>query len=214
MDEEITIIDINTRNEKIKNFFKENKKLLISIFIVLVLILVSFYSYQIYKNVHREILANKYNSAVIEYEKGDKSKVTSLMKEVIEDKDSTYSPLGLYFLIDNNLLKDVSQTNRLFDVVINEVNLDKEIKNLIIYKKALFNSNFLNENELIKMLNPIINTESIWKSHALYLVGEYFFSKNETQKAKEFFDKILTLSSSNTEIKLETQKRLNRDFSE
>ena len=95
MDEEITIIDINTRNEKIKNFFKENKKLLISIFIVLVLILVSFYSYQIYKNVHREILANKYNSAVIEYEKGDKSKVTSLTKEVIEDK-------GVKVLIDPN----------------------------------------------------------------------------------------------------------------
>ena len=30
----------------------------------------------------------------------------------------------------------------LFDVLIDETSLDKEIKNLVIYKKALFNSNF------------------------------------------------------------------------
>ena len=46
------------------------------------------------------------------------------------------------------------------------------IKNLIIYKKALYNSELINENELIKILNPIINSESIWKSHALYLMAE------------------------------------------
>ena len=45
MDEEITIIDSKTRNEKIKNFFMKNKKKLISIFSILILIASSIYRY-------------------------------------------------------------------------------------------------------------------------------------------------------------------------
>ena len=87
-------------------------------------------------------------------------------------------------------------------------------KNLIIYKKALFNSDFVSENELLKILNPVINSESIWKSHALYLLAEFFYSKDEKQKAKEFFNQIIVLPNANSTIKAESQKRLNRDLGE
>ena len=107
-----------------------------------------------------------------------------------------------------------NEINNLFDVLINQTKLESEIKNLIVYKKALYNSDISPENELIQILNPIINSDSIWKSHALYLMAEYFYSKNERQKAKEFFNQILTLSNSNVEIKSESKKRLNRDFGE
>ena len=120
----------------------------------------------------------------------------------------------MYFLIDNNLIENQSEINSLFNQLINETDLDKEIKNLIIYKKALFNSDFVSENELLQILNPIINSESVWKSHALYLMAEYFYSKNQKQKAKEFFNKILLLSNVNNDIKVNSQKRLNRDLSE
>ena len=98
--------------------------------------------------------------------------------------------------------------------MINKTNLEEEIKNLNIYKKALFNSSFVTENELLQILNPIVNSESIWKSHSLYLIAEYFYAKGEKQKAKEFFNQILLLPNANNEIKLESQKRLNRDLSE
>jgi len=132
--------------------------------------------------------------------------------EVIFENDATYSPLALYFIIDNEILTENGEINKLFDQVINKTKLDKEIKNLIIYKKALFNSDFTSENELLNILNPIINSESIWKSHALYLVAEYFYSKNEKEKSKEFFNKIVGMNNSNQNIKVESQKRLNRDF--
>ena len=136
------------------------------------------------------------------------------MKEIIEDKNSTYSPLALYYLIDENLIKDKNEINYLFDVLINKTSLDYEIKNLIIYKKALFNADTTNENELLNILNPIINSKSIWKSHGLYLLAEYFYSKNEKQKSKEFFNQILNTKNANMDIIKETQKRLNRDLSE
>ncbi|MDB4845713.1 hypothetical protein OAH88_00895 [Candidatus Pelagibacter sp.] len=214
MNEEISIINSSTRNEKIKNFFINNKKKLILIAITTILIVFSFFSYQIYQDSHKEWLANKYNTAVIEFQKDDKSKVVISMKEIIEDKDRTYSPLALYFIIDNNIVNSNDEINQLFDEVLNINKLDKEIKNLVIYKKGLFNSEFENENNLIKILNPILNSNSIWKSHALFLMGEYFLDKNEKQKAKEFFEKILILENTNSRIKLETQKIIQRDLSE
>ena len=117
-------------------------------------------------------------------------------------------------MIDNNLAESREQVNLLFDILINKTSLEKEIKNLIIYKKALFNADFINENELLKILKPVLNSESIWKSHALYLVAEYFYSKNEKQKSKEFFDEIIILENSNKNLKIEAQKRINRDLSD
>ena len=214
MDEEISIIDSNTRNQKIKDFFINNKKILATITIFLIFSILSFYIYQIYKDQHKENISNRYNIAIIEHKNGDDSKIIFEMKEVIEDKNSTYSPLALYYLIDENLIKDKNEINYLFDVLINKTSLDYEIKNLIIYKKALFNADTTNENELLNILNPIINSKSIWKSHGLYLLAEYFYSKNEKQKSKEFFNQILNTKNANTDIIKETQKRLNRDLSE
>ena len=134
--------------------------------------------------------------------------------KLINENDTTYSPLALYFLIDNNLINDQNKLNILFDEVINETNLDEEIKNLVIYKKALFNSGFSTENDLLQILNPIINSNSIWKSHSLYLIAEYFYSKNQKKKAKEFFNQILLLPNANSDIKAASQKRLNRDLGE
>ena len=120
----------------------------------------------------------------------------------------------MYFIIDNKLLPNGTQINILFDEIIKDTSLDKEIKNLVIYKKGLYNADNSSENELLDILKPIINSDSVWKSHALYLMAEYFYSKDEKQKSKEFFNQILLLENSNEDLKVESQKRLNRDLSE
>ena len=214
MDEEISIINTKTRNEKIKDFFIDNKKKLISIVLLLIFIILSFYSFQIYKDGFKKKISEKFNDAILEYKNGDKSKTTILLKEVILDEDSTYSPLALYFILDNNLIENKTEINQLFDILINDLPLEKEIKNLIIYKKALFNADTVNENELLRIIAPVLNSESVWESHVLYLMAEYFYSKNEKQKSKEFFEKIINLKNANQDIIKETQKRLNRDLSE
>ena len=214
MDEEISIINSKTRTEKIRNFLLENKKLLISILVFLVLFLISFYSFQIYKNNQKELISDKYNNATTNIDKSDPSRIVSELKEVIDYRDSTYSPLALYFIIDNKLLDNQDEINELFDVLINKTSLEEEIKNLIIYKKALFNADNVNENRLLKILNPLINSQSVWKSHALYLMAEYFYSNNEKQKSKEFYNQILLTENANQDIIKEAQKRLNRDLSD
>ena len=44
----------------------------------------------------------------------------------------------------------------------NNNRFDKETKNLIIFKKALFESNFVNELDLLMSLKPLINENTIW----------------------------------------------------
>ena len=214
MDEDIAIINKNTRNEKIINFFVNNTKKIIIVISVIVLIIFGYFIYEDLKKKNKIKLANKYNLAIIKFVSGDKIKVENELIDIVNKKDKTYSPLALYFLIDNNIINENNKINELFDIVINETSLEEEIKNLVIYKKALFNSDFESENNLIKILNPVINSDSAWKSHALYLMAEYFYYKNQKQKSKEFFNKILTLENSNPNIRIETQKRLNRDFSD
>jgi len=214
MDEEISIIDSNTRNEKIRNFFLNNKKFLIVSITILTMGLVAYFSLSEFKERNKIKLANKFNLVKINYKENQKQTSINKLVEIINQNDATYSPLALYFLLDNDLIEDNSKINKLFDELINQTNLDEEIKNLIIYKKALFNSNFTAENNLLQILNPIINSDSIWKSHALYLLAEFFYSNDEKQKAKEFFNQILILPNSNSDIKAETQKRLNRDLGE
>ena len=214
MDEDIAIINKETRNEKIKNFFIKNKKKIIISISVIILAIFGYFIYEDFNKKSKIKLANRYNIVKMNFISGNKAMVVNELVSIVDAKDRTYSPLALYFLIDNNIISDKNKINELFDTVINETSLEKEIKNLLIYKKALFNSDFESENNLLTILKPIINSNSIWKSHALYLMAEYFYFKNEKQKSKDFFDQIITLENVNPTIKREAQKRLNRDFSE
>jgi len=214
MDEDISIINTNTRNEKIKNFFIQNKKKIIAGLVVITILLISYFAFGEYQDSKKIKISNSFNSITLNYSESNKEKTAKDLIHLVNEKNSTYSPLSLYFIIDNELINEKNTINELFDIIIDETPLDKEIKNLNIYKKALYNADDSNESDLLNILNPLIKSESVWKSHALYLMAEFFYSKNEKQKSKEFFNQILNLENANQEIQLEAQKRLNRDLSE
>jgi len=214
MDEDISIINSNTRNEKVRNFFIKNKVKIISILLTTVIVLIGAYSFDKYKTNQKIEISDKFNLTTLTYSENSKDKTVKNLVEIINEKDPTYSPLSLYFIIDNKLISDQEKLNSYFDIIIKNTSLDEEIKNLVIYKKALFNADRAEEGVLLNILNPLINSKSVWKSHALYLMAEYFYSKDQKQKAKEFFNQIISLENANSDIKLEAEKRLNRDLSE
>jgi hypothetical protein len=214
MDEEIAVINSNTRNEKIKNFFINNKKKIIIFLSVFVIFLLGFFGYNEFKSKQKIKISNLYNSTIIDYSEKTKDITTNNLILIINKKDPTYSVLALYFIIDNSLILDKIKINDLFDILINKTPLKTEIKNLNIYKKALYNADLATESELLEILNPLISSKSVWKSHALYLLAEYFYSKNEKEKSKEFFNEIINIKNANQDIIKKTKKRLNRDFSD
>ena len=214
MDEEIAIINSNSRNNKIKNFVINNKNKIISSIIIILIVIISFYSFDKYQINKKKKISDDFNLATIEYSENLKNKTLNKLIDIINEKDPTYSPLSLYFIIDNKLISDQDQINGFFNVLINHTPLDNEIKNLVIYKKALYNADQFSEGDLLDALNPLINSESVWKSHALYLIAEYFYAKEQNQKAKEFFNQIIGSENPNPDIRLQAEKRLNRDLSE
>ena len=214
MEEDISIINSNTRQEKVRNFFVNNKNKIISSIVIVVIILVGAYSFDSYKTNKKKEISNKFNSTTLSHSDNTKELTIQNLVEIINEQDPTYSPLSLYFMIDNKLISNQSEINSYFDILIEKTSLDEEIKNLVIYKKALFNADQAQESDLLNILNPLINSKSVWKSHALYLMAEYFYSKDQKQKSKEFFNQIANLEDANPDIKLEAQKRLNRDLSD
>ena len=214
MEEDISIINSNTRNEKVRNFFINNKNKIISIIVVLIIGLVGAYIFDSYKINKKKEISNKFNSTTLAHSENIKDLTVQKLVEIINEQDPTYSTLSLYFIIDNKLISNQSEINSYFDILIEKTSLDKEIKNLVIYKKALFNADQAQESELLDIVNPLINSVSVWKSHALYLMAEYFYSNDQKQKSKEFFNEIMILENPNANIKTQVQKRLNRDLSD
>jgi len=214
MDEEISIINSNTRNERVRNFFVKNKSKIILILLAIIIVLVAAYSFDKYKTNQKIEISNKFNSTTLMHSDKNKESTIKNLVEIINKKDPTYSPLSLYFILDKKLISDRVKINEYFDLLIENTPLDKEINNLVIYKKALFNADQAQESDLLNILNPLINSESVWRSHALYLMAEFFYSKDQKQKSKEFFNQIISLENPNSDIKLQAEKRLNRDLSD
>ena len=214
MDEEISIINSNTRNERVRNFFVKNKSKIILILLAIIIVLIAAYSFDKYKTNQKIEISNKFNSTTLMHSDKNKESTIKNLVEIINKKDPTYSPLSLYFILDKKLISDRVKINKYFDLLIENTPLDKEINNLVIYKKALFNADQAQESDLLNILNPLINSESVWRSHALYLMAEFFYSKDQKQKSKEFFNQIISLENPNSDIKLQAEKRLNRDLSD
>ena len=209
MSEDIEIINQNTRIEKIKNFFSNNYKKLIGGLILILLFLFLYFGYLEYKKRQKEEIAEIYNQITLkELTTKDVGDIKRLI-EIIEKKDPVYSALSLYFIVENKLVNDKKEINNFFDLVI-ESQVENELKNLIIYKKALYNSDIVLENELLEILNPILKSESVWKSHALLLMADYFAHNKDLIKSKDFLEEILNSEIVNNEIRIEAERRLKR----
>ena len=210
MSEDIEIINQNTRIEKIKNFFSNNYKKLIGSLVSILLLLFSYFGYQEYEKRAKLEIAEIYNQITLkEITTKNTNEIEQLVK-IIKEKDPIYSALSLYFIIENNLVNDQREINNFFDLVIKSQK-EREIKNLIIYKKAMFNADKITENEILDILNPILKSESVWKSHALLLMADYFEHSNKLIKSKDFLEEIVNSELVNNEIRIEAERRLKRN---
>ena len=175
-----------TKKSKLKKFYDSNKILIFSIIILSIFSLGSVTFYFDSKEKKKITLSENYIKSRIYVENGEKSKARNILKDIIFENDDTYSTLSLFLILNQNLISDPNELLSLFNHILENNKLENEIKNLLIYKKALLQSDFDNEIELLKVIKPLINQETLWKPHALILIGDYFVAKKEYTKAKEF----------------------------
>ena len=211
MSEDIEIINQNTRVEKIKNFFSNNYKNLIGALVLILLLLFSYFGYQEYKKRTKLEIAEIYNQITLKQITIKNTSDIQQLVKIIEKKDPIYSALSLYFIIENDLVSDQREINNFFDLVIKSQK-EKEIQDLIIFKKAMYNAEIISENDLLDILNPILKSESVWKSHALLLVADYFEHNNNMIKSRNFLEEIVNSEIVNNDIRVEAERRLKRNY--
>ena len=197
-----------TKKSKLKKFYEVNKILIFSVILILIIAIASVIFYSETKEKKKILLSDNYLAAKVYLENGDRNKVKNILKTIIFANNSTYSTLSLFLILNENLIVDQGELSNLFDHVLENNKFEKEVKNLIILKKALFQSNFVSELELLDAVKPLINTETVWKPHALLLLGDYFASKKEYLKAKEFYVQILSLKNLHNELYNHARSRL------
>ena len=197
-----------TKKHKIIQFYEKNKILIYSAIAIIVISFASINFYLSSKEEKNILIAENYINAKIQIQNENKVEAIKILKEIIYLDDSTYSTLSLFLLLSENLISDNQEILSLFDNVLHNNKYKKEIKNSIIFKKVLFQTNSENEQELLSSIKPLINSDSIWKPHTLLLVGDYFFSRNEYLKAKEFYVKILNIKNLQNELYEQARSRL------
>ena len=189
-----------SKKSKVKKFYEENKILIFSTAFILIILLVSFSLYFENKEKKKILLSENYLQAKIYLERGDNSEAVGILKKVIFENDPTYSTLCFFMIMDQNLITDYKELSALFDHILENNKFPKEVRNLLIYKKELLSSSFVNEAEFLESTRLLINTETIWKPHALILLGDYFFSKEENIKAIEFYQEIFSIKNLDKDV--------------
>ena len=209
MDEDLVAINESLKKQKIINFYKKNKKK-IYLFICAILILIfGIYFYSEKKNEDKKVLADNYIQAKQLIKDNQNEKAKNILKEIILKNDKTYSSLSLFLLIDSSIDLENLEIIKYFDYIINKNSkLEAEEKNLLIYKKAIFISDFSNESLILQTLNPLINSKSIWSSNSLVLLGDYFLNKGDLIKSKEFYEKAISSEYINKDVLEKAKNKL------
>ena len=197
-----------TEKSKLKRFYQNNKILILSSIIFIIVTLSSVTFYLNFKEKKIINLSNSYINAKVYLENNEIDKATNILKEIIFSNNETYSTLAFFKILNENLIQDQKELLNIFDHILKENKFEKEIKDLLIFKKALFESDSIDEVKMLDSLNPLINKDSIWKPHALLLLGDYFSSKNEYLKAKDFYIQTLSLKNLQREFYEYARSRL------
>ena len=169
--------------------------MIFSIIFIFVITSVSLTYYSESNKKKRILLSEDYIKAKVYLENGEKNKAIKILKKGIYFNDPSYSVLCFFLILDANLIEDFTELSILFNHLLENNKFEKETENLLIYKKAMFNSNFATESALIEEIRPLLDGNSLWKPHALMLLGDYFTSKKEYTKAREFYSQILIIEN-------------------
>ena len=197
-----------TKKSRIKKFYESNKIFIFSFILILIILLGSLSFYLENQERKKILLSENYIQAKIYLENGNSNEALNTLKKVIFANDSTYSTLSFFLILDQNLISDYKEISALYDHLLENNNFEEELRNLLIYKKALFNSDFVNESELLETIKPLLNTNTLWKPHALLLLGDYFVSKGENIKAIEFYQQILSMKNLHNDLYIQAKSQL------
>ena len=198
-----------TKKSKMREFYESNKVWIFSTILTFIIIVVSYSYYQSSKEKKKILLSENYIQAKVYLQSGNKSKALEILKNTTFSNDATYSTLSFFMILNENLINDSEEISKLFDHLLQNNNFDEEIEDLLHYKKALFKSSYVNEEKFLDEVRPLLKSKEIlWKGHGLMLIGDFYFSRKEYVKSKDFYTQILTVKNLQPELYEQAKMKL------
>ena len=158
------------KKNKLLFFIKENKiKFLITVSIIF-LSIISLNLFKVYNLNKNDLISEKYIQAGIYLNLKKEKKSLEIYEEIIKEKNKFYSVLSLNTVIEKKLIKDHEKIINYFEIV-EKLNISKEQKDLVMFKKALY---LINANKLIEgkeILKKIIVSNSKLKIFAEEIIN-------------------------------------------
>ncbi len=151
--------------DRILFLIKENKLKVLLSFIFLLIISTFLITKNIFEKKQNNLISEKYIKAGLFLSSGEKDKSLKILEEIIKSNNKFYSILALNTILEKKLIEDKKKILNFFEIV-EDLNIEKNQKDLIIFKKALYlikNSNF---SEGHKLLEALIKSDSALKSQA------------------------------------------------
>lgn len=185
------------KKKGLKDYFNTYKKTIIILSFILVLIGGIFLWFENTQKNKRLKVSENFIEAKILLAQEENLKSLDYLKSIILQKDKVYSPLSLFLIIDNNLEKNKEVIIQYFDELLSINALEDEDINLLRLKKAIYISNSSKEQNMLDLLNPIINSNSVWKFQSLKFLGDYYFSLKQFKKAEQYYRILLETDDNN-----------------
>ena len=150
---------------RIKNFYRENKIKIQIFFVGIFILAISVVFLQIHKEKKINQISEQYIKAGIFYAGNEKDKSKKFFEDVLNSKNSFYSSLALYNIIEKDLEKNEDKILEYFNKV-EKLQKDKDQKDILKFKKALFLLQKTKNQKAKKLLRELIDSNSKIKSLA------------------------------------------------
>ncbi len=199
-------IDDDLKKDRILNFFKKYK------FIIIIIISLIFLTIFIIvgKNIFFESRAKKNTQeyviilGLINDKKIDEAKKRL---EILKD-----SKINLYKVLAISKLLELSKENKNEQILILDYairsDIEKNDKDLFKIKKALLAFDNLEEQQFLNLLNPGDFQNSPWRVLSLEILGDFYLSKGQKIKAKDVYDQALKISDIPEIFKKDLEKKI------
>ena len=199
-------IDDDLKKDRILNFFKKYK------FIIIIIISLIFLTIFIIvgKNILFESRAKKNTQeyviilGLINDKKIDEAKKRL---EILKD-----SKINLYKVLAISKLLELSKENKNEQILILDYairsDIEKNDKDLFKIKKALLAFDNLEEQQFLNLLNPGDFKNSPWRVLSLEILGDFYLNKGQKIKAKDVYDQALKISDIPEIFKKDLEKKI------
>ncbi len=142
-----------------------------SLLLVLLIVAASYIFFTINHEKKNNLISEKYVEAGLYLTSKNKEKSKNLYDEIILSKNKFYSILALNIILEKDLVLDNDKILSYFKIV-EELKLDREQRDLVIFKKALYLIKISNTQEGYNLLKNLIEKNSKLKTLAEEIISK------------------------------------------